>query len=178
LSAADSLVGTFTESSAIAPSTTITTSRSGTVPATLPLGNYYVLAVLDATNVIAEANEANNTGASAVQLQVVALPPSAFTTMVTGCLDKGSIIRYVLTWHRGGGSTYEIRHGTVDDVAQGTLMSTGPATTTSVSTPYYSKTTPPLVHYWWLRELAANGTPGAWLPNAINGQNAADGCIF
>jgi hypothetical protein len=178
LSSGDSLVGTFTESSVIAPSTTITTSRTAAVPSSLAAGNYFVLAVLDATTVVPEADETNNVRASTATVVVAPSPPSAFSTSAAGCQLKGSIIRYLLTWHRGSGTTYEIRHGTVDDVAQGTLMSSGAATTTSVSTPYYSTTTPPLVHYWWLRELAANGTPGPWVANVINGQSAADGCIF
>jgi hypothetical protein len=178
LSAGDSLVGTFIESSAIASSTTITTSRTANVPATLTLGNYHVVAVLDATNVVVEASEANNSGASADSIAVTAVPPRGFGTAPALCKATTTTVRYLLTWTKGSGATYEIRQGVVDDVNQGTLMSSGPSATTSALTPFYSRTTPPLVHYWWLRELAANGTPGPWFPDAINGQSAADGCVF
>jgi hypothetical protein len=104
--------------------------------------------------------------------------PSMFSFDPASCQDKVTVIRYKLTWRRGTGATYEIREGTVNDVSQATLMSSGPSSTTSALTSYYSKTSPPLQHYWWLRELSATGAPGPWLANVLNGQSAADGCVF
>ncbi len=107
--------------------------------------------------------------------------PTAFTVDAPLCQATSKFVRYKLKWTPGGGATYEIRHGTTNDssMAATTLMSSGPASTSSVYTPYYSRLTPPLTHYWWLRELNGSGTPtGSWMPNVANGQSAADGCVF
>jgi len=104
--------------------------------------------------------------------------PSVFTIDVSACKTVGSTVRHKLIWQPGGGVTYEIRHGTVDDVAQSALMSSGPGTTSSVFTPFYSMSTPPLTHYWWIREISAGGTPSAWLPNGGNDYYAPTGCVY
>ncbi|HXI20460.1 MAG TPA: Ig-like domain-containing protein [Gemmatimonadales bacterium] len=102
--------------------------------------------------------------------------PSAFTVDVQACHIVGPKVFNTLTWNPGAGATYEIIQGTVNDTSQASLLSSGPATTSSLQVVYLTTSGS---HYWWLHELSSVGTPtGRWLSNAANGQTGADGCTF
>ena len=72
LDGADELVGSITFGS-LAPNTNVSIATTATVPVNA-WGNYYLLYVVDASGVISESNEGNNTGISAGTMYVEGLP--------------------------------------------------------------------------------------------------------
>jgi len=60
----------------LAPGTSVTRQTTVTIPAGISAGTYYLGAIADGTNTVAESNEGNNARASSAQLTIAASSPS------------------------------------------------------------------------------------------------------
>ena len=113
--ATDTLVHSYTETQAIGAGQTVSSPRAFTVPASLAVGSYYVIASLDANGQVLESDEGNNVRVSATTLSVAGAPPTACATFEgtttwkmtdqvfsAGCSTHGASIQYRWQTEAGG----------------------------------------------------------------------------
>jgi subtilase family serine protease/pimeloyl-ACP methyl ester carboxylesterase len=124
-----------------------TASTTLTVPSTTPLGNYYICAMADSGNVVAESNEGNNPSCTGSTIQVTqpdlimtAVTPDAATVNAGATLSVTDTVRnqglvasgsFRIAYHLSTDTVY----GNGDDVAISTIrVVTGPFTAGATST--------------------------------------------
>lgn len=105
--------------------------------------------------------------------------PSGFR--VNGCEEIPGpggrlLVRYHLRWDAGDGS-WEIRHATVNNVANATVMATGGEGQTTEWTPYYKFLNFGFQYrYWWISVTPEDSS--SWVPSTSNPVQLGDGCNF
>jgi hypothetical protein len=119
LSAGDSLLGTIDDTPLMTSGVKRTESVSVTIPATMPTGNYYVIAKVDADSTVYESAEGNNTFVRPTQLTVTA--PTTKDLTVFSLVQSVTTVEIGQSYTWNLGSAKNLGAATVDSGWTGAL---------------------------------------------------------